>query len=335
MKRFIIRQVSLILALVMLLSLTGMTEELSANDVDVQAIGLDGLSLDDLFIDGELDLEIDPNAGVDLTLDEITLDEIPGEAVDGGVDVEVEGVEGDVLIDEAIDQTGLDPQGSGVSGSQAQYSLPGADSDNAALADAYLRGVLPGFGKGGRTFASPNAGRKALAKKGLTGSVAVYDAVKPMIVAVAEGQRTSTVFELDAAALGTTDHWWSAADLGVADLSDPYLGDRLLTKEGVDSWEIVTALLEDCPYHLYWFDKTLGWSYGYYYSTQGDMARLESVSLSLCVSSDYAAGTYEVNALPARISAAVTNINKTVNDNKGLGDLEKVTAYADAVCGYV
>jgi len=340
-----------------LLSMVGLAEELSLNALELPEIDMDGLLPEDVLIGEGDDLElVDLEGEIELPGADDETVEAPAEAggdagavpeeapdaaeiledLDGAVDEASASIESDpaqndlILIDEEIEQTG----GAG-DGWQSHGDIPGAEADNDALADAYLRRVLPGFGKNGRTFASPNAGRKALVKMGLTGSVAVYDAVKPMIVAVAEGQRTSTVFELDAAALGTTDRWWTAVDLGVADLNDSYLGDCLLNREGVNSYEIVGALLEDCPYHLYWFDKTMGWNLSYRSSTQGDTARLDAVSLSLCVSSDYAAGTYAVNALPARISAAVTNINKTVNDNKGLGDLEKVTAYADAICGYV
>lgn len=307
----------------MVLSLTGVAEAPSASDVNIQDVVLDGLSMDDLFIDDELEVEIDSNAGVDLMLDEITLDEIPGETIDGDV-VDVEGTVGETMIDGTIDPNGLDPQGSGDYGSQEHYSLPGAASDNDALADAYLRGVLPGFGKDGRTFVSPNAGRKGLVKNGLTGSVAIYDAIKPLIIEVAEGRRTSTVFKFDAAVLGTADHWWSAEDLGISSLNSPYLESCLRGKEGIYDYDIVLALLEDCPYHLYWFDKTRRWNTGCQYSTQGDKVRLDSVTLSLAVSADYATGTYVVNALPARISAAVTNINSAVSDNAGKGDLDKV-----------
>ena len=67
-------------------------------------------------------------------------------------------------------------------------------------------------------------------------------------------------------------------------------------------------------------------------------ARLTSMTAKMAVAQAYSradqAGTYEVNDLPARVSNAVTKIKAViVAENKGKGDLEKLRAYANAVCG--
>ena len=346
MKHPIIRRLALVLALAMLLSMIGLAEDLSLNGLELPEIDMDGLSPEDVFIgdgdalelpdfEGEIEL---PGVGDDTGAIPEADPDAPElqEDLDGTVDEASAAIESDsmqndlILIDEEIEQTG----GAG-DGWQIHGDVPGAEADNDALADAYLRRVLPGFGKGGRTYASPGAGRKRLAKQSLTGSLAIYDAIKPMIEAVAAGERTSTQFTFDSAALGTADHWWTPEDLGVASFDDEGFGDALLRKEGIDDWALVHALLEDCPYHLYWFDKTRGWSIGYMPDSDGSRVRLDSLTLSMTVAEAYAAGTYAVNTLPAYVSQAVSNINTIISDNAAKGDLDKVTAYADVICDYV
>ena len=346
MKHSIIRRLALVLALALLLSMIGVAEDLSLNGLELPEIDLDGLSPEDMFIgdgdalelpdfEGEIEL---PGAGDDTgTIPEADPDAPElSEDLDGTVDEASAAIESDsmqddlILIDEEIEQTG----GAG-DGWQSHGDIPGAEADNDALADAYLRRVLPGFGKGGRTLASPGAGRKRLAKQSLTGSLAIYDAIKPMIEAVAAGTRTSTEFTFDSAALGTADHWWTPEDLGVASFDDAGLGNALLQKEGIDDSALVYALLEDCPYDLYWFDKTRGWSIGCIPGSDGSRVRLDSLTLSLTVAEAYAAGTFKVNTLPAYVSQAVSNINNIISNNAAKGDLDKVTAYADVICNYV
>lgn len=357
MKHSIIRHLALVLALAMLLSAVGFAESLSLNGLELPETELDGLSLEDVFIDDATALEL-PDFGDEIELPDSSgeADEAPEAAVgeageepgaadgapeiledmDGVVEEAAAAVESEpaqddmILIDEEIEQTG----GAG-DGWQVHGDVPGAEADNDALADAYLRRVLPGFGKGGRTYASPGAGRKRLAKQSLTGSLTIYDALKPMIEAVAAGKRTSTEFTFDSAALGTADHWWTPEDLGVASFDDEGFGDALLRKEGIDDSALVYALLEDCPYHLYWFDKTQGWGMGYIPASDGSRVRLDSLTLSLAVAEAYAAGTYTVNARPAYVSQAVSNINGIISNNAAKGDLDKVTAYADVICNYV
>ena len=347
MKHSVIRWLALVLALAMLLSMGGVAEDLSLNGLEVPEIDMDDMSPEDVFIGGGDDLELpdfegeielpgtDDEAGGASDATAPDAPDILGD-LDGVVDGAADSIDADpaqndmILIDEDIEETG------GVGeGWQAHGDVPGAEADNDALADAYLRRVLPGFGKGGRTLASPGAGRKRLAKQSLTGSLAIYDAIKPMIEAVAAGTRTSTEFTFDSAALGTADHWWTPEDLGVASFDDAGLGNALLQKEGIDYSALVYALLEDCPYDLYWFDKTRGWGIDCIPGSDGSRVRLDSLTLSMSVAEAYAAGTYTVNARPAYVSQAVSNINGIISNNAAKGDLDKVTAYADVICNYV
>ncbi len=353
MKHSIIRRLALVLALAVLLSMVGLAEELSLNALELPEIDMEGLSLEDVLIGegDELELvdlggEIELPGGADGTGVDTDAALPDGTAfledLDGAVDEASASIESDlaqndfVLIDEEIEQTG----GAGDGYWEDHCSVPGAQADNDALADAYLRCVLPGFGKGGRTLASPGTGRKMLVKKGLTGTVAIYDAIKPMIEAVAEGKRTSTVFEFDSAALGTQDHWWTPEDLGIANFDDDDVtGNALLAKETIVTSALMDALLQDCPYHLYWYEKkTQGMSapYGWSKTSTDSAVQLTSMKIQMWVVDASAAATdYTVHALPGYVSAAVTNINAAISNNAGKSDYDKLTAYADLICGYV
>ena len=344
MKHPIIRRLALMLALAMLLSMVGVAEELSLNAMELPELDMDGLLPEDVFISDGDELELvdlegeielpgaagDTGMAADAALPDGTafLEDLDGAVDEAAASIDSDSVQNDlVLIDEEIEQTG----GAGDGYWEDHHSVPGVQADNDALADAYLRCVLPGFGKGGRTLASPGTGRKMLVKKGLTGTVAIYDAIKPMIEAVAEGKRTSTEFTIDSSALGTADHLWTPEDLGVASFSDSSFWSVLLEKEGIDT----EALLGDFPYHLYWFDKTKGWNESYNPDTNGNRVYLSSITLSMTVAQAYAAGTYAVNPLPGYVNDAVSNINKAISNNAGKGDYDKLTAYADLICGYV
>ena len=219
MKHPIIRRLALMLALAMLLSMVGVAEELSLNALELPELDMDGLLPEDVFIgegdelelvdlEGEIELPGADDTGMaaDAAFPDGTafLEDLDGAVDEAGASIDSDSVQNDlVLIDEEIEQTG----GAGDGYWEDHHSVPGVQADNDALADAYLRCVLPGFGKGGRTLASPGTGRKMLVKKGLTTTVKLYDAMKPMIEAVAAGERSSTVFEFDSEALDTADHW--------------------------------------------------------------------------------------------------------------------------------
>ena len=157
--------------------------------------------------------------------------------------------------------------------------------DNDALFEAWMNQVLPGR-TSLRRNASARSGRASLS--GLNRKL--YDALVPMIREVAEGKRTSTMLKVDDAAAGLSDSWWTAEQLGVS-LDDKDLGMTLLAKEGFDQRRIMQALLADCPYDLYWFDKVtggMGWSYGI--MKQGGKARLSSMTAKIAVAVDYSRG---------------------------------------------
>lgn len=92
---------------------------------------------------------------------------------------------------------------------------------------------------------------------------------------------TKTTFTLDEVGM---EEWPDGSDL---DLVDEVVG-KFLEANGLDSGRFVDALMADCPYELYWFDKTRGiqQGFGYEYYPGGD-ATLIAYEICFAVSDDY------------------------------------------------
>ncbi len=90
---------------------------------------------------------------------------------------------------------------------------------------------------------------------------------------------------------------------------------------------IINALLVDCPYHLFWYDKTQGT----HYSISNGVLTAEFV-----VTSEYASGTYTTNATKIKSAqVAVTNAKNVVKKYAGASDYDKLCGYRDYICGAV
>lgn len=92
---------------------------------------------------------------------------------------------------------------------------------------------------------------------------------------------------------------------------------------------IINCLLNDCPYELYWYDKTK--------STATNLTGVGSTytggTISFPVSSDYASGTYEVD--PAKTGAVATakaTVSEIIAKYAGKSDYEKLVGYKDEIC---
>ncbi|MBQ6395165.1 MAG: BspA family leucine-rich repeat surface protein, partial [Atopobiaceae bacterium] len=88
----------------------------------------------------------------------------------------------------------------------------------------------------------------------------VVDQLKPMISAVAAGERSSTVFDIDMTAV-FGKQYWTASDLGVDYIWD----DSGFNEAAISAFDemtlinqgaVINVLLADCPYELYWYQKT-------------------------------------------------------------------------------
>ena len=182
----------------------------------------------------------------------------------------------------------------------------------------------------------------------------VYEALKDDIATVAS-EGGSTIFTVDFSDKGS----YSAVDEEFAETWSTYTSSSELSAyaktvaatiaaeafssffSDLDLTLVYNTLLVDCPYELYWFDKTTGVTYGYTYSytpyTDGTFV-IESMKLKFwfAVSDDYAdsSTTYCVDAdLAASVQTAVANAQAIVSEYASVANVSRrLTAYKDEIC---
>lgn len=184
-------------------------------------------------------------------------------------------------------------------------------------------------------------------------SKAFYDALKAEITKVAAGNLESTTFGLDLTALGAKDTY-TAAELGVDSIlgQDATSGDYFITEEAqnavdtvfwgqFESNKVLDALLHDCPYELYWFDKSVGISSGYSMSSNGTSLTVKNLSVKFHVAGNYKGADWTKDAptvntaITGATGTAVTTANSIVTANAGKTDYEKLVAYKEKLCELV
>ena len=119
-------------------------------------------------------------------------------------------------------------------------------------------------------------------------------------------------------------------------------GDELRTEAAqqfgaaVSTRDILNCLLVDCPYELYWYDKTntggTGWSYGI--RAGSGVAMITSLTATLYVAQDYQ-GRNNTTVNTSKVTAAKTaagNAQAIVSKYAGKSDYEKLEAYKDEIC---
>nr|MCR4709611.1 Ig-like domain-containing protein [Clostridiales bacterium] len=176
----------------------------------------------------------------------------------------------------------------------------------------------------------------------------IYSILKSQIEEVAAGNSTSAVFTVGVDDLGLTDASWTAEDLGVSQLRV----NGQLTNEAktalmnlleIDTKKVMDALLAQCPYELYWYDKTAGVSIsgpGYRIRTIGSYSEgvetlymTSGFTFKLTVASGYASGQYEVSPYNmGRVMAAIDAAQEIVSEAADLSDYEKLIYYKDRIC---
>jgi len=197
--------------------------------------------------------------------------------------------------------------------------LPGSQE----LTDGYIYQLF--FG-GVQTYGT--AGRDRL---GSDAARSLYDHLKTGIEQIAVGARSSAVFQMAAGDLGI--------DLTVTAANQDEAAAAFCGKLEFNA--VLSALLHDCPYELYWYDKTSGVRYSAGFSYLGDQYTLTSFTVSFQVAGNHQAAGYDPNspavdtALANRAVTASANAKGIVTANAGKSDYEKLTAYKEAICGLV
>lgn len=161
----------------------------------------------------------------------------------------------------------------------------------------------------------------------------IYDFFVPLIKQVANGESDNATFVMsssDMDKIGLTKYF---AGMNMNAAWNEFLKQFNFTK-------IHKALLSDCPYDLYWYDKTIGISYssawyGYYHGSE--IAELE---FAFSVSADYSVNgaeytTYVDTSKTGVASKAANNAKSIVEEHKSLSDYEKLVAYKNEICALV
>ena len=115
----------------------------------------------------------------------------------------------------------------------------------------------------------------------------LYDFLDAKIELVASGDLESTVFNLDTSILSSLDAKmaWSKEELGVSVINDDIAklaGQKFMEQFELD--DVVTALMVDDPYSLYWFDKVDGFTHKYSMLPSSDYVNIVSLTISFRVS---------------------------------------------------
>lgn len=141
---------------------------------------------------------------------------------------------------------------------------------------------------------------------------AIYDYLKLNIETVAAGGLDSTVFGFDLSVFSDDD-----INIFIRDFN-------------TNINKILNCLLTDCPYELYWFDKTQG------YSADNETVNTR-LDFKFAVADAYKGeGEYAVDtAKTGAVTSAITNATEIVEENYGKSDLEKLNAYRAEICGLV
>ncbi len=154
----------------------------------------------------------------------------------------------------------------------------------------------------------------------------IYNALKTEIEKIANGTEHNTKINVTIT--------WTAAELGGTDFSDATTRSSFIAAAG--NWDIKNvskALLADCAYELYWYDKTQGVSVpGYTITppTNGGTAT-QSYAVNFYVAQAYSAAntvkTYVTRSDLSAVNAAVSNAGNIVTTYASKSDNEKLDGY--------
>ena len=189
----------------------------------------------------------------------------------------------------------------------------------------------------------PRKTTRRSAKDNLVGNdLALYNALKTKIQAVAAGSITHTEFEIPISDLGSIKTSWTASELGV----DKFTSENLLgyynANFTIDFNKVIHALLEDFPYDLYWYDKTKGsqFSTGSISWNESAFYAVGPITFKMYVSANYSAdgnaNTFYTNATrPTRVGTALTTAQNVVSAHTSETLLQKLVSYRQYICNNV
>jgi len=189
----------------------------------------------------------------------------------------------------------------------------------------------------------PRKATRRSAKDNLVGNdLAMYNALKTRIQQVAAGSITHTEFEIPISELGNIKTSWTASELGVDAFTSSNVLGYFNANFIINFSKVIHALLEDCPYDLYWFDKTIGYQYakGSISYTASQFTAKGPILFNMVVSANYSATgateTFDTNTtFPNRVTTALENAQTVVTDHASETLLQKLDSYRQYICDNV
>ena len=183
----------------------------------------------------------------------------------------------------------------------------------------------------------------------LTGNDAIlYEELKPSILAIANGELSSTVITYSPEIFGVEGNDWTAEELGVeAIVVNGRVSDEAI--QAIDAMfytnfdAVLEALLRDCAYEMFWYDKTQSTrmtTFDYQATAESDgiwrLGWSGVVTVRFPVCGEYAAGQYTVDADQIdRAKTAAANARGIVTQYQNASDLEKLNGYRQEICALV
>lgn len=109
---------------------------------------------------------------------------------------------------------------------------------------------------------------------------------------------------------------------------------KAYAEAGIDTKSMLDCLLADCPYELYWFDKTSGMTSGYTSSASGGTGSISKLSFSLFVVSDYQdSNDSSVNPEKAKAASnAARTAQQIAVEHANDSDYAKMLAFKEKIC---
>lgn len=291
--------------------------------------------------------EADDNQG--LMTDDLTESETASDADGDSEQVELNFGDGQTFVseEEADAAYGENTQeqyqeGMVLTTSVSATTAEGGESDNDELFSQYVENLFYPKAASGRGMlkAPRNMGSKFSGGAGV-----LYATMRELAQQIAAGQESSSILEIPVEDLGFGDISWSAQELGVdAIVADGSITDAAsertfdMFEEELRKSEVFAALRVDCPYELYWYDKTQGIS-----TSVGISAINENGEWRCCVAGDYqirisVAGEFALDDCVVDIektgaaTVAVENAGSIIDARAGLSDQDKILAYISDIC---
>ena len=173
---------------------------------------------------------------------------------------------------------------------------------------------------------------------------AIYDLLKARIEKVAENGGT-TAESFAVSDIFENNPTFTATDLGISAFDNAssehativWNAFKAYYEQQFNTHDILVALLHDCPYELYWFDKVSGMSISSSISYSGvgylSDAKIIGIHFSFKVAADYQSGdNTTVTSEVADVKTAVANANAIAEKYAGKSDYEKMLGFKNEIC---